>query len=116
MDFGPFGLSEILLIGVIVLLLFGPRRLPEMGRQAGKIVTRLRRSSSELRRAFEAEVAAAEIDASPVREIGQGLRDVSRDLGSVAASLTTGVPAPPASPPPGTDASAAPPAPSRDER
>jgi len=40
---GNLGFSEIFLIVTIALLLFGPKKLPEMGRTAGKMVRQFRR-------------------------------------------------------------------------
>lgn len=47
--FGGTGAGEILLVFAVVLLLFGPRRLPEIARMLGRILTRLRRASEEFR-------------------------------------------------------------------
>ncbi len=49
------GFSEMLFIFVAALLLFGPRRLPELGRTLGKGLAEFRRASSELRRTLDAE-------------------------------------------------------------
>jgi sec-independent protein translocase protein TatA len=45
--FGNLGLPEILLIGVIVLLVFGAKRLPEIGASFGKGIREFKRSISE---------------------------------------------------------------------
>jgi sec-independent protein translocase protein TatB len=57
-----FGFGEILVIGVILLLVVGPDRLPQLLRQAGRAYGQLRRSAEELRRAFMME--ADRIDAA----------------------------------------------------
>ncbi len=62
---GSLGLPEILFILVLALLLFGPRRLPEIGRTIGKGLGEFRRASNELRRSIETEIALEE--APPVR-------------------------------------------------
>lgn len=49
------GFAEMLFIFVAALLLFGPRRLPELGRTLGKGLAEFRRASSELRRTLDAE-------------------------------------------------------------
>lgn len=49
MEFG-LGYSEIALIMVIALIVFGPRRLPELMRTVGKLMGQLRRASDDLRR------------------------------------------------------------------
>lgn len=47
---GPFGFAEILIIAVVVLLLFGPKRLPEMARGLSQAVREFRRGLNEVTR------------------------------------------------------------------
>src|SRR5512145_33982 len=47
------GLQEILVIGVIALLVFGPSKLPELGRMAGRAMREFRRASDEFRTTVE---------------------------------------------------------------
>lgn len=47
------GFGEILIILVLALIIFGPRRLPEMGRTIGRSLRELRRTTSEIRGEFE---------------------------------------------------------------
>jgi TatA/E family protein of Tat protein translocase len=47
------GLQEILVIGVIALLVFGPSKLPELGRMAGRAMREFRRASDEFRSTVE---------------------------------------------------------------
>jgi len=54
--FGSIGGPELVLILVIVLLVFGPRRLPEVGRTIGKGLAEFRRASNDLKRSLEDEV------------------------------------------------------------
>lgn len=61
---GPLGFPEILFILLIALLLFGPRRLPELGRMLGKGMAEFRRASTDLRATIEEEVNALERDAT----------------------------------------------------
>jgi TatA/E family protein of Tat protein translocase len=55
--FGSIGFPEILLILVLALLIFGPKRLPEVGRTIGKGLAEFRRASSDLKRTVNAELA-----------------------------------------------------------
>ncbi len=57
---GPIGLPEMLLIAALALLLFGPRRLPEIGRSIGKAFGEFKRASDDLKRTFNAEIALEE--------------------------------------------------------
>lgn len=54
--FGPLGFQELLLILVIALLIFGPKKLPEIGRTIGKGMAEFRRATSDLKRSIETEV------------------------------------------------------------
>jgi sec-independent protein translocase protein TatA len=58
--FGSLGLPEILFILVLALLLFGPRRLPEIGRTIGKGLSEFRRATNDLKRSIETEIALEE--------------------------------------------------------
>ena len=63
---GPFGFTEIFVIFILALLLFGPKKLPELGRLIGRGLAEFRRASTELRATIEDEVRelerAADID------------------------------------------------------
>ena len=52
------GWGEIVVIFVIALVIFGPRKLPELGRSLGKGISEFKRASSDLRRTWEEEVQA----------------------------------------------------------
>ena len=56
MRIGPLGLPEILIILVVVLLIFGPRRLPEMARGIGQSVREFRKGIRDVKTEIEAEV------------------------------------------------------------
>jgi sec-independent protein translocase protein TatA len=58
--FGSIGGPELLVIFVVALLLFGPRKLPELGRAIGKGLAEFRRAASDLRETLDAEVARSE--------------------------------------------------------
>jgi TatA/E family protein of Tat protein translocase len=60
-------LAEILTIALIVLIVFGPRRLPELSRRAGRLLRDLRAATAELRAGLEAERAEAESALDDVR-------------------------------------------------
>lgn len=55
--FGPLGFPEMIFIVVLALLIFGPKRLPEVGRTIGKGMAQFRKASSDLRRTIESEIA-----------------------------------------------------------
>ena len=59
---GNIGFPELIIIFVVALLVFGPKRLPELGRSLGRGLTEFRRASSELKSSIEREIEAAEIE------------------------------------------------------
>ena len=54
--FGSIGMPELVIILVIALVIFGPRKLPELGRSLGKSLGEFKRASNELRNTLEEEV------------------------------------------------------------
>ena len=61
--FGSLGMSELIIILVIALIIFGPRKLPELGRSLGKSIGEFKRASNELRSTIEEEIHAEETKA-----------------------------------------------------
>jgi sec-independent protein translocase protein TatA len=53
---GPIGIQELVLILVIALLVFGPKKLPELGRSIGKTLAEFRRASNEIKHNIEKEM------------------------------------------------------------
>src|SRR2546428_14169438 len=56
--FGTLGGPEIFLILVVALIVFGPRRLPEIGKSVGKMLAEFRKASNDFKRTIEDEVEA----------------------------------------------------------
>ena len=61
--FGTLGGPELLLILVLALIVFGPRKLPEVGRSMGKMLAEFRKASHEFQRTIEDEVEAEKVKA-----------------------------------------------------
>jgi TatA/E family protein of Tat protein translocase len=58
--FGSIGMPELVIILVIALIIFGPRKLPELGRSLGRSIGEFRRASNELRSTLEEEIRVEE--------------------------------------------------------
>lgn len=73
--FGSIGMPELIVIFVIALIIFGPRKLPELGKSLGRSISEFKRASNELRNTLEEEIrvddqrqksaAAAPVAAAP---------------------------------------------------
>ena len=66
---GPLGMPEMMFIMILALVLFGPKKLPEIGRTVGKAINEFRRASSELKTTFEREMQNLEQETNSVKEI-----------------------------------------------
>ena len=53
--------SDTIFLFFLALILFGPKKLPEMARQAGRLLAELRRASNEFRSQIETEIAHLEV-------------------------------------------------------
>ena len=83
--FGTLGMPELILIFVVALLLFGPRKMPQIGRSIGRAMGEFRRASNEFKRTIEDEVASDEIrdveqDLKGISDIGKELRDLKNTI------------------------------------
>ena len=66
---GPLGWQETVFIFVLALLIFGPKKLPELGRTIGKALTEFRRASSELKATFDREMSSIEREHESLKEV-----------------------------------------------
>jgi len=73
------GMSELLVIGIVALVVIGPRDLPEMFRQLGRLTAKLRAMSREFSRAMEQAANEA------------GVKDVAKDLNAIANPKAMGL-------------------------
>jgi TatA/E family protein of Tat protein translocase len=66
---GPIGMQEMVVIFLVALVLFGPKKLPELGKTIAKAVTEFRRAQSDLKATFEREMQALEKETESLREV-----------------------------------------------
>ena len=77
--FGSIGFPELLIIMTIALLIFGPKKLPEVGRSIGKAIREFRKTSDEIKEKIEEEIQAEEF-----REIKKDIKEIT-DFNSITA-------------------------------
>src|SRR5213075_1261085 len=100
--FGSLGLPELLLIFIVALLVFGPKRLPEIGRTLGKAMGEFKKATDDFKNTIEREVHVEELKqlastTIPVHEA------VSRSVPAIETPTAVVEPTPsgePAAPPP----------------
>ncbi len=95
---GNLGMPELIMIMVLALLLFGPKKLPEIGKQVGKALGEFKRASNDLKRTIEDEMekasSAVKID-DPPKEPPAATPAIAPADGTVSRpSETTKSPAP----------------------
>src|ERR1051325_12067238 len=66
---GPLGWPETVFIFFLALILFGPKKLPELGRTVGKALTEFRRASNELKSTFDREMKSLEQETESFKQI-----------------------------------------------
>ena len=59
------GFSEMVFLFLLALLIFGPKKLPEIGRQIGRALNEFKRASNEFRSQIESEIANLEHESTP---------------------------------------------------
>jgi sec-independent protein translocase protein TatA len=77
--FGSIGFPEIIMIFVVVLLLFGPKKLPDFAKMLGKAIRDFRETVNEARSTIEEEIEKADIT-KDLKEIDNDIRDMA-DIG-----------------------------------
>jgi TatA/E family protein of Tat protein translocase len=95
--FGSIGMPELIIIFVIALIIFGPRKLPELGRTLGKSLAEFKRATNELKSTLEDEIRLEEQQLQ--REEAKA---AAQNAGQTAAASAATVPAGTATPTPAT--------------
>lgn len=80
--FGSLGVSELLLIFAVILIVFGPRRIPEIGKTLGKALGEFRKATDDLKNTIEREVRLEELK-TVAPDIRASVNSISRNAVSV---------------------------------
>src|SRR5438094_10653144 len=74
---GQLGFSEMLLIFIVALLVFGPKKLPELGKSLGKGIREFKKATEELKSSWEDQV----------KDISTPLNDVKKDIHNMGQDM-----------------------------
>src|SRR6202161_2806273 len=66
---GPVGVQEMIVIFLVAWVLFGPKKLPELGKTIGKAITEFRRAQSELKATFETHMRELEKESESIKDV-----------------------------------------------
>jgi len=80
--FGSIGMPELIIILTIALIIFGPRKLPELGRSLGKSLGEFKRASNELRNTLDEEIRIEESRTEEQRQAPRGVDATARPIGN----------------------------------
>ena len=79
---GSLGMQEIIVIFVLALIVFGPRKLPELGKSLGKGLAEFKRASNELKQTWEEEVRLDK-EREAMADILKDTSAVSKDMADI---------------------------------
>jgi sec-independent protein translocase protein TatB len=88
------GTTELLVIALVALIVFGPRKLPEIGRTLGKSLAEFKRASEEFKRTWEFEVEAERRQQALAARNDQSPEDRASEAAADAAMLVADAPVP----------------------
>ena len=99
---GPIGLPEMVVIGIIALIIFGPRKLPELGKSLGKSIAEFKRASNELKNTLEDEIRTEELqEARKSAQVPPSQPSAAAAPGAPVTDATPPAPPPPVAAPEG---------------
>jgi sec-independent protein translocase protein TatA len=91
---GPIGMPELVIILVIALIIFGPRKLPELGKSLGRSLNEFRKASTDLQNTLEQEIKLEEQKEQAAKTRP---RETQAEAAPAPAATETGAPAQPVS-------------------
>jgi TatA/E family protein of Tat protein translocase len=76
---GQLGFSEMLVVFIVALLVFGPKKLPELGKSLGKGIREFRKATDELKSTWQDQVKDIQ---APLNDVKKDMHEMSQDLKS----------------------------------
>jgi sec-independent protein translocase protein TatA len=76
---GQLGFTEMLVIFIIALLVFGPKKLPELGKSLGKGIREFKKASDELKSSWEEQVRDVQ---APLNDVKKDIHEMGKDVQS----------------------------------
>ena len=84
------GIGEVLIILVIAFLLFGPKQLPEVARQVGKLVKGFKETADDLRKSVEPELNMIQQEVKMVeQDLEASMKEAEEEVNAIAKSEQT---------------------------
>ena len=87
---GPFGIGEIIFLFFVALIVFGPKKLPEIGKTLGKGMREFRKATDDLKSNWEEHIRDSE---SPVHDLRQTINEVKADIAASGTEIMGDLPA-----------------------
>jgi sec-independent protein translocase protein TatA len=81
----PFGAAEIVFLFILALVIFGPKKLPEIGKTIGKGMREFRKATDDLKSNWEEHIRDSE---SPVHDLKQTISEVKADIAASTSEIT----------------------------
>jgi TatA/E family protein of Tat protein translocase len=97
---GSIGMPELILIFVVALLVFGPKKLPEIGKSLGRGLAEFKKASDDLKKTIESEIEQGKNEAAAVKAQVSEVKSSLAEIPSAVTPPETSVPR--ADPPPPT--------------
>ena len=74
---GQLGITEMMVIFIIALLVFGPKKLPELGKSLGKGIREFRKHTEELKSSWDDQMRDVE---NPIKEVSRDIQDAANNV------------------------------------
>ena len=81
---GPFGVTELILVFVVALLVFGPKKLPEIGKTLGKGMREFKKATDDLKSNWEDHIKETD---SPIHDLKETIHEVKAEVEAPAHEL-----------------------------